>query len=138
MSEQNKRVARRLCEDVIGGGEVGLIDELVASEYLGHGSSPEFETHGREGYRQFVLGLRGAFPDLQLKVEDQIAEGDTVVTRWVASGTHRGSFYGVPPSGRQGSMSGITLERMVDGMSQECWTNSDDLGLLRQIGAIPG
>ena len=138
MSEQNKRVAKRLYEDVIGGGEVELIDELVSKDYFGHASAPEFETRGREAYKQFVHGLRGAFPDLKLKVEEQVAEGDRVVSRWVASGTHNGEYFGIPPSGKQGSMNGITIERIVDGVALECWTNSDDLGLLRQIGAIPG
>lgn len=136
MSEQNKQVAKRLCEDLIGGGDVGLIEQLVSADYVGHGSSPAFETRGREAYKQFVQGLHTAFPDLRIKVEDQVAEGDRVVSRWVASGTHQGEFYGIPPTGKQGSMTGITIERIVDGKTAECWTNSDDLGLMRQIGAL--
>ncbi|MBI1885725.1 MAG: ester cyclase [Chloroflexi bacterium] len=135
MSEQNKALVRRLIEEVIGRGDFALIDELVAADYVGHSSTPE--TYSREGHKQFFAALRRAFPDLQITVEDQIAEGDKVVTRWTARGTHEGEFAGIPPTGKRAVMTGIYIDRFADGKLVECWTKSDDLGLLQQLGVIP-
>lgn len=137
MSEQNKAIVRRLMEEVASKGHYEALDELVDAGFVGHSSTPETETRGVEGYKQFLMMLRGAFPDLQISVEDQFAEGDTVVTRWTARATHQGEFFGVPPSGRPGTMSGINIDRVSNGKVIECWSNSDELGLLRQIGALP-
>lgn len=135
MSERNKAFVRRLIEEVIGRGNFPLVDELVAPDYVGHSSSPEINT--REGHKQFLAALRRAFPDLEIKIEDQIAEGDQVVTRWTARGTHQGEFAGIPPTGKQVVMNGIDIDRIASGRLVECWTKSDDLGLLQQLGAIP-
>jgi steroid delta-isomerase-like uncharacterized protein len=137
VSEQNKLIHRRICEEAIGQGDVNVIQELVSDDFVGHASSPDMDTRGVEAYKQFVAGMHRAFPDLQITVEDQLAEGDKVVTRWRARGTHKGEYFGIPPSGKQGEMTGMSIDRIVDGKTVECWTNSDDLGLLRQIGAIP-
>lgn len=137
MSEQNKILERRLVEEVWNQGNFAVIDELVARDYLGHSSTPTNETHGREGYRQFYAGLRQAFPDILFTVEDQVAEGDRVVTRWTARGTHVGEFQGIPPTGRHGTITGITIERIANGKVVECWTNADDLGMMRLLGVLP-
>ena len=79
-----------------------------------------------------------AFPDIQMTVEEQVAEGDRVVTRWSAQGTHEGELMGVPASGKQVTVSGITIARLADGKIQEEWSNWDGLGLMEQIGAMPG
>jgi steroid delta-isomerase-like uncharacterized protein len=135
MSEPNKALVRRLINEVIGRGNFALVDELVAADYIGHSSFPE--TNSREGHKQFFASLRRAFPDLQIKIEDQIAEGDKVVTRWTAGGTHKGEFAGIPPTGRRVVMAGIDIDRIANGKLVECWTKSDDLGMLQQLGAIP-
>jgi steroid delta-isomerase-like uncharacterized protein len=137
MSETNKRVQRRLMEEVWNQGHFAVVDELVAADYLGHSSVPSDETHGRDGYRAFYRALRQAFPDFEVTVDDQIAEGDRVVTRWTARGTHRGEFHGIPPTGRRGAITGITIDRIANGKVVECWTNADDLGLLRLLGVVP-
>lgn len=137
MSERNKSVGRRLIEQVWNRGNFAVVDELIASDYIGHSSTPDSETQGREGYKQFYAALRQAFPDLQVTVEDQIAEGDRVVTRWTARGTHTGNFQGIPPTGKQGDITGITIDRIANGKVVECWTNADDLGLLQLLGALP-
>jgi steroid delta-isomerase-like uncharacterized protein len=85
----------------------------------------------------YVAALRDAFPDVHITIEDQVAEGDRVVTRWTARGTHTGAFQGIPPTGKRGSMTGIDINRFADGKVVECWTNADDLGLLQQLGVIP-
>jgi steroid delta-isomerase-like uncharacterized protein len=138
MTLDAKALARRLVEEVWSRGELAVADELVAADYVGHSSSPETGgTRGREGYKQYFAARRGAFPDIRFTVEDQVAEGDRVVTRWTARGTHAGEFAGVPPTGRAGVVSGTTTYRLADGKVAECWTNADDLGLLRLIGAVP-
>jgi steroid delta-isomerase-like uncharacterized protein len=137
MSERNKSVERRLIEQVWNRGNFAVVDELIASDYIGHSSTPDGETEGRQGYKQFYAALRHAFPDLQVTVEDQIAEGDRVVTRWTARGTHTGSFQDIPPTGKQGDITGITIDRIANGKVVECWTNADDLGMLQLLGALP-
>jgi steroid delta-isomerase-like uncharacterized protein len=135
MSEQNKRLVRRDIEEVWNRANYGLVDELVASDYAGH--QPRSEANGREGYRRFFATLRAAFPDLRFTIEDEIAEGDRVVTRWTARGTHEGAFQGIPPTGKPGVVTGITIKRLADGKIVEGWTTVDELGMLQQLGVIP-
>lgn len=137
MSEQNKILERTLIEEVWNRGNLALIDKLVSADFRGHSSSPETDTRGTEGYRQYYVGLRTAFPDIHFTIEDQIAEGDRVVTRWTARGTHQAEYAGVPATGREGVIAGVTTDRIADGRSVECWTSLDELGLLRQLGVLP-
>ncbi len=135
MSEQNKIIARRAFEEVQSQGNLALVDELVVSDYIGH--TPFGEIYGPEGAKRFFSALRGAFPDLQVTVEDQIAEGDRVVTRWICRGTHNGEFQGMTPTGRQTAMTGITIFRIANGKLVEGWSNADTLGMMQQLGVIP-
>jgi steroid delta-isomerase-like uncharacterized protein len=137
MSAQNKMIDRRLIEEVWNRGDFSVVDQVVASDYIGHSSTPAGETHGPAGYKRFYATLRDAFPDFQVTVEDQIAEGDKVVTRWTARGTHKGEFQGIPPTGRQSAITGITIDRIANGKVVECWTNADDLGMMRLLGVVP-
>jgi steroid delta-isomerase-like uncharacterized protein len=137
MSERNKSIERRLFQEVYGNGNLDLIDELVAEDFVGHGTARDGGDQGRDAYRAFVVEMRTAFPDLQLTIEHQIAEGDKVVTRFRASGTHLGPFQGMPPTGKRGDFSGTIIDRVVGGQVVECWSNTDDLGLLQQLGAVP-
>jgi steroid delta-isomerase-like uncharacterized protein len=131
----NKRIARRAIEEVYTGGNLDMVDELVTSDIVAH--SPGVDFHGVGELKQFVQSLREAFPDLRMTVEDQVAEGHKVVTRWIARGTHEGSFLGIPPTGKTGTMTGVEIDRFVDGKVSECWTSADYLGLMQQLGAIP-
>ncbi len=135
MSEQNKALARQVFEEVQSKGNTALVDDLVTSDYVGH--TPLGDIHGPAGARQFDATLRAAFPDYQVTVEDQIAEGDRVATRWTCHGTHEGSFLGVPPTGKRVAMSGITIFRIAGGRLVEGWTNPDLLSIMQQIGAVP-
>jgi steroid delta-isomerase-like uncharacterized protein len=138
MSVANKMLERRAIEEVWNQGNYALIDEIVASDYLGHSSNPATETHGPEGVKQFYMALHSAFPDIHFVIEDQVAEGDKVVTRWTARATHNGEFQGIPPTGNRGELTGITIDRIAGDKIVECWTEIDDLRLLQQLGAIPG
>jgi steroid delta-isomerase-like uncharacterized protein len=135
MSEQNKAAVHRVIEEVWSRGNFAVVDELVAHDYVGHSSGTE--RHGREGYTEYFATLRQAFPDLQFTVEDQIAEGDRVATRWTARGTHEGAYAGIPPTHRRGVVAGTTVYRIAQGQIRECWTHLDELGLLQQLGVIP-
>jgi steroid delta-isomerase-like uncharacterized protein len=137
MSEENKKLERRAIEEVWNQGNYAVVDEIVASDYLGHSSNPATETHGREGVKQFYMALHSAFPDIHFAIEDQVAEGDKVVTRWTARATHNGEYQGIPPTGNRGELTGITIERIAGGKIVECWSNYDELGLLQQLGVIP-
>jgi steroid delta-isomerase-like uncharacterized protein len=137
MSEENKMLERRAIEEVWNQGHYAIVDEIVASDYLGHSSNPATETHGREGVKQFYMALHSAFPDIHFVIEDQVADGDKVVTRWTARATHKGEFQGIPPTGNRGELTGITIDRIAGGQIVECWTEIDDLRLLQQLGVIP-
>lgn len=134
-AQENKARFRRDFEAMFNEGDLAVVDELYDPNFVGH--APPQPIRGREGLMQMVTMFRKAFPDLQLTVEDQVAEGDRVASRWTARGTHRGEFMGVPPTGRQGTITGITINRWVGARVVEGWTNLDLLGVLQQLGALP-
>ena len=136
-TEENKVLARRFLEEVFSEGNLDAIDELFAPDWVDHDAARPEALHGSEGARQLVEGYRGAFPDLHITVEDQVAEGEKVVTRWTARGTHQGELLGIPPSGNQVTITGITIDRFSGGKMVESWDNYDALGMMQQIGAIP-
>lgn len=137
MSAANKALARRLTEEAFNAGNLEVTDELIARDFVGHDPALPEDLRGPAGVRESIAGYRAAFPDLHLAVEAQIAEGDTVVTRWRAVGTHQGELMGMPATGKQGTVTGITIDRIADGKIAESWTNWDTLGLMQQLGAVP-
>ena len=137
MSEENKALVRRFLEEAFNKGNLGVVDEICASDYVLHDPASPEEIRGPEGIKGFVQMYRSAYPDTDITVEDQIAEGDAVVTRWTARGTHQGELFGVAPSGNRVEVTGISIDRFSEGKAAESWTNYDALGMLQQIGAIP-
>ena len=137
MSVDNKSISRRVAEEIIGKGNLDLADEYFDPSYVGHDVASPEPVRGPDGIRQQAEGYRSAFPDLQITVEDQLAEGDTVATRWTARGTHDGELFGIGPTGKQATVSGITIDRYSGGKIVESWDNWDALGLMQQIGAVP-
>lgn len=135
MSEQNKKIARQVFEEIQSQGKTNLVDQIVANDYVGH--TPPKDFNGPEGAKQFEAMLRSGFPDLRVTVEDQLAEGDRVATRWTFRGTHHGEFQGIPPTGKQVTMKGITIFRIANGKLIEGWNRPDMLGMLQQLGALP-
>ena len=135
--EENKAVVHRYIEEVWNAGNLDLIDEMFAPEYTNHSPSPG-QTPGPEGLKQLITMFRDAAPDLHLTVEDMIGEGDEVVTRWTARGTHQGELLGIPPTGKQIAMTAIVIERFSGGRIVDHWAARDDLGLLQRLGVIPG
>ncbi|HKF35863.1 MAG TPA: ester cyclase [Ktedonobacteraceae bacterium] len=135
--EENKAMDRRFYEEVWNGGNLAVVDEFVAANYVDHDPQPTGAVEGVEGIKQSVTMYRTAFPDAHFTIEDQIAEGDLLVTRWRARGTHQGPLMGIPPTGKPAMVTGISITRWASGKVVEGWTNFDALGLLQQLGAVP-
>ncbi|MFQ5944520.1 MAG: ester cyclase [Anaerolineales bacterium] len=136
MSEENKAIARRFFEEVWNQGNLKVVDELLGPDFVASGVPSGIPPH-REGFKEFVTMNRAAFPDMNIYIEDQIAEGDLVITRFKIRGTHQGVFAGIPPTNKQVTGTGIGIDRIVDGRIVEAWTNYDEYGMLVQLGAIP-
>lgn len=132
----NKAVVRRVVDEVWNAGNLDAVDELYAADYIDHTPLPG-QAQGIEGVRETVTAFRSAFPDMELTVEDMVAEGDTVVTRFTATATHQAEFAGIAPTGNSVEVGGILISRLADGKIAEEWENFDELGLLTQLGAIP-
>ena len=147
-SEDNKALVRRFYEEVWNKGNVTAVDELIAPNYVNHFDSPtnvsvpgRFQ-QSREETKQFIPQWLTAFPDLHFIVEFQVAEGDLVVTRGTASGTHKGEyrgleFKGIPPTGKQVTWTFTSIDRIADGKIVESWDVWDTLGMLQQLGVVP-
>ena len=137
MSENNKAIVRRLLEEFWNKGNLSLADELFAPNYEHHdASTPDFG-RGPESEKKRATLYRTAFPDVQLTIEDIIAEGETVMTRWSCRGTHKGDLRGIAPTGKQINISGVTIARLANGKFAEGWVNWDALGLMQQLGVVP-
>jgi steroid delta-isomerase-like uncharacterized protein len=116
---------------------IDAVDEIYASDFVGHDPAMPEDVRGVEGAREFYGMYQSAFPDVQITIEEQVAEGDTVATRWTARGTHQGELLGVPPSGNRVEVMGVTISRIEGGKVAEEWDNYDALGMMQGIGAIP-
>jgi predicted ester cyclase len=135
-TEELKVRARRLPDELLTQGDLAVADEFLAVDCVHHSPAPLLP--GVEGVKQWVRTLRRAFPDLRAIVEDEIAEGDTVVQRLTLSGTHAGKFLGIAPTGRRVAWQLVAIQRLGrDGKFAEHWSSPDLFGLLRQLGALP-
>jgi len=136
MSEANKNVVRRLFEEVWNKGSMPVADELFAPTYTHHDSSTPDAGRGPESEKKRATLYRAAFPDIRLAIEDIIAEGETVTARWSCRGTHKGDLNGIAPTGKQFSISGMSIARFANGKMVEGWVNWDALGLMQQLGVV--
>ncbi len=134
-TEANKAMVRRMFEEAWNQGDLGVVDELLADDARDHHDPdvPSFPEHLKE----MIVLFRRAFPDLHYTVEDMIAEGDRVACRVTLTGTHRGVFNGIPPTGRAIRVEQIHIVRTVDGKGRDHWAALEMLALLQQLGAIP-
>jgi len=134
--EENKALVRRSFEEALNQRNLDLVDEIYATGYVYHlPGSPEI--HGSEGFKQLQAMQFAAFPDLHFTVEDMFAEGDKVVTRYTVLGTHEGEHMGIPPTGKQITVTAMTIHRIASGKIVEDWGSYDALGLMQQLGVIP-
>ena len=135
-TEENKASIRWLNESFWNKGNAGVLDEVFAPDFLDH-NAPPGSTPGREGFKQFATMFRAAFSDFSSTADDLIAEGDKVVWRWTFRGTHKDTFMGIPATGKQITMTGISIDRFAGGQIVERWTQVDLLGLMQQLGVVP-
>jgi steroid delta-isomerase-like uncharacterized protein len=137
MSEQNKATARRFYEAWTS-GELDALDEIMAPDAQDHDTqNPNAGTRGPEGARLTIEMYRAGFSDSRFDIEQQLAEGDYVITRWTAHGTNDGEMMGMPATGKTVAVTGITIDRFEDGKVVEGWTNWDTLGMMQQLGVVP-
>ena len=136
MSEQNKAIERRLTEEAWNKGNLAVVDELVAPNFVDHNAPPGLPA-GAEGQKAFIKMYREAFPDAHVTIHDLLADGDKVISRWTGSGTHHGTLFGIPATGKKVSIEGITIDRFSESKIVESWNIFDQLGMTQQIGVIP-
>ena len=133
----NKELLRRWFAEVWNRGDEGVIDALFAADGIAHGlGDTDGEVRGPAQFKAFARNMRVSFPDIQISVEDMLAEADKVTARIVVEGTHLGGNLGVPASGRRVRVAGIVLVRISNGQIIEGWNSWDQLGLMQQIGAL--
>ncbi len=137
-TEDNKALARLFYEELWNRKNLSVANELIAATYVFHmpGSPPGIPP-GPEGFTQFVSVFFTAFPDVRVTIEDQVAEGDRVTTRWTSHGTHTGDLMGIAPTGKSVTITGISIDRFENGKVVESWDNFDQLGMLQQLGVVP-
>jgi steroid delta-isomerase-like uncharacterized protein len=135
MSDDLKGLVRRFYREVAA-GNLGVIDELIADDFVDHEVFPGL-TPNKEGVKQLFAVLRSAFPDLGMDVREILADGDLVSTRVVATGTHQGDFMGMPSSGNKIEVQLFDIVRVRDGQVTEHWGLMDAMSMMQQIGGIP-
>jgi len=137
-AEEKKNLIRRYYKEVWSEGNLAFVDAHMTNDYVNiDPATPGARVEGREGFKQLVGALRGAFQEMTMTVDGQYVDGDVVVTEWTSHAVHRGTLNGLPPTGKAGSTTGITVSRFQgDKISQDhaIW---DLFGLMQRIGVIP-
>jgi predicted ester cyclase len=131
-----KKIVRQVLEEPWK-GNWDVIDEFVAPAYVGFDPSLPEPISGPDGAKANFQMYLEAFTGARITVDDQFAEGDKVATRWTGRGTHTGTIQGIAPTGKEVTVSGLTISRLDGGKIVEEWTNWDTLGMLVQLGAVP-
>jgi steroid delta-isomerase-like uncharacterized protein len=133
---QNKTIARRFNEEVWGRGDQAVLEELLDPDFVDHDALPG-QAPGREGHKQILAAFHSAFPDLNVTTEDIVTEGEKVVSRWTARGTHHGELLGIAPTGNGVTIKGIDVLRVAEGRIVERWSQFNSLEMMQQLGAVP-
>ena len=134
-TEENRSLVRRYVDEVWNAGNLELLDEMFSPDYKRY-LTPTMPPLTHQVQKQRLAGLRAAFPDIHLTIEDLIAEGDRVALRVTLRGTHQGTFQGVSPTGKQVTVFAIDLVRIENGKFYEHWGGPDLLTALLQLGAV--
>jgi steroid delta-isomerase-like uncharacterized protein len=133
-AEENMRIVRRIYTEVFDRHNLAVVDEFYATDFVYH--SPGRPDYDRERLKQGFAAYLAAFPDAHMTIEDMFAAGDRVAVRFTCRGAHQGAFMGVPPSGKQVTMTAILIHHLAGGKMAEDWEWSDQLGVLRQLGLV--
>jgi len=135
---ENKSVVNRFVEEVINQGRLEQADELVVADFVELDPLPG-QQPGRDGLKEIIAQMRAAFPDIHWMLDEMVAEGEKVVSRFTWSGTHRGPFIGIPATGRSISVKGVVIDRIVEGKMVDSRILMDGLSMMQQLGALlPG
>jgi steroid delta-isomerase-like uncharacterized protein len=137
VSQANKDLVMRMEEELFNNRNLAALDQFLSKRYVLR-TAAEGAPNDRQAVRDAIAGYLEGFPDLHISVDELVAEGDRVVGRFTFTGTHRGDLFGIPPSGRRISVRQIAIYRIEDGKVVEEWEISDQLGLMQQVGAMPG
>jgi steroid delta-isomerase-like uncharacterized protein len=137
VEEKNTAAVKRFYDEVMGKGNLKVIDELVADNYVDHHAPDPKIPANKAGLNQTMAMFRTAFPDLQITVDDIIAKGDKVWAYTTTRGTNKGEFMGMPATGKKVEVKGLDIVRFVNGKAVEHWRLNDDLTMMQQLGAIP-
>jgi steroid delta-isomerase-like uncharacterized protein len=135
-TEENKSVVQRSYDEFFNKANLEPVDQFHTGDFVGHipGLPP---VQGLEALKYMASGYMHAFPDLHITVDDMIAEGDKVMTRVSWRGTQKGEFIGIPPTGKQVTVTGMYEYRIAGGKIAEWWDFSDNFGLMQQLGVVP-
>jgi steroid delta-isomerase-like uncharacterized protein len=136
MSEENKALERRMYEEIYNKKNMGAYEQFYAADWVCHPSPPGLSS-GLDGMKQWHTMMSKAFPDLQAKLEDILAEGDKIACRWTATAAHKGEFMGMPATGKQVTITGIHIDRIAGGKITETWNYTDMVGVMQQLGIKP-
>ncbi len=134
-TEANKDLIRRVIDEAFNDGDLDVVAEALAADYLDHQAGPA-APRGPGAFRGFVIAFRATLPDVEVTVEDLVAEGDRVALRVTWRGTQLGPLGNVPATGLPVEFAGYHVYRIEDGKIAEHWGLQDDLGLLLQLGVI--
>jgi steroid delta-isomerase-like uncharacterized protein len=133
-TNQNKALVRRFTEEVWNKGNLDVVTEIFAEDYVRHDLRPGNPLPGPEGQKRIAADFRAAFPDLHTTIDLVVAEANMVMVRWTTEGTHTVQWGNVPPTGKRASFSGVNIFRIENGRVVELWNHRDDLGLMQQLG----
>jgi predicted ester cyclase len=134
---ENKAIVKEFIDRLFSEGDLSALDDLAAPDYVDH--DPPFGGTGTvDGWRAMTTMIRDAFPDWHSDLHALYADGDIVIERFTASGTHKGELFGIAPSATVCSVEGINIFRIADGRIVERWGRLDELGMMRQLGVVPG
>lgn len=136
ITEANTELIDRVWEEAIENGEMAVVEDALASDYVLHTPAAAEPIRGPDGFEQYKNALRAGFPDLSVTIEDRIVDGETVVDRYRMRGTHEGEFQGVPPTGTEVEFTGLIVHYLDDGEVVENVAEFDVLGLLAQLGVV--
>jgi steroid delta-isomerase-like uncharacterized protein len=135
-TNDNKNVIKTFIEDVINQGRLEQADDIVMDDFVELDPLPG-QAQGREGLKEMIRHMRSAFPDIRWTIDEMVAEGNKVLTRFTWSGTHQGTFLGVPATGRRITVKGMVIDRLEAGKMADSRILMDTLGMMQQLGALP-
>ena len=136
MSELNKQLVRRFFDEVCNASDLAAANAIFAPGHVYHDPSSPGIADGPQGMKDLIGAYQSGFPDAHWTVDDTMTDGDTVITRWTGSGTHRGDLMGIAPTGKHVSITGVWIHRVEDGRIAESWNVWDTLGMLQQLGVV--